>query len=147
MAVMTARRRSNFSGLFAATAILFIAGSEASAESNWPRWRGPRGDGHSAAANLPVRWKADSVAWKAPLKGIGQSSPVVWGDRIFLTSALDEGRQRIVYCIDARDGRLLWEHTAWTGEPEKTHPMNNWASATCATDGEIVVAFFGKGGL
>jgi outer membrane protein assembly factor BamB len=82
-----------------------------------------------------------------PVKGIGQSSPIVWDNRIFLTSALEAGRQRVVSCFDARDGRLLWEHVAWTGEPEDSHEMNGWASASCATDGEVVVAFFGKGGL
>jgi len=131
----------------AGIAFWLLMGGELSAESNWPRWRGPSGDGQSTLTNLPVRWNADSVAWKAPLKGIGQSSPIVWGDRIFLTSALEEGRQRVVFCIDARDGSLAWEQIAWTGEPEKIHQMNSWASATCATDGEIVVAFFGKGGL
>ncbi len=117
------------------------------AEGNWPRWRGPRGDGHTDEAGLPTRWDAASVAWKTPLKGHGQSSPTIWGERIFLSSALDNGRQRLVFCVDARDGRVAWEHVAWTGEPEKTHIMNGWASATCVTDGEVVVAFFGRGGL
>ncbi len=127
--------------------LFVVAGREASAGQNWPRWRGPRGDGHSTATNLPQRWTADSVAWKVPVKGSGQSSPIVWGDRVFLTSAAQEGRQRLVSCFDARDGALTWEHVAWTGEPEKIHQMNSWASASCATDGEVVVAFFGKGGL
>jgi outer membrane protein assembly factor BamB len=96
---------------------------------------------------LPVRWTAESVAWKTSLTGIGQSSPIVWKDRVFLTSARDKGRERIVCCVDANDGKVLWEHVAWTGTPEKIHAMNSWASATCATDGEIVVASFGKGGL
>ena len=126
--------------------ILFSTASLA-AEANWPSWRGPRGDGHSAESGLPTRWDASSVVWKTPLKGRGQSSPSIWGDRIFLTSALQDGKQRLVFCVDARDGRVIWEHMAWTGEPEKSHVMNGWASATCATDGEVVVAFFGLGGL
>ncbi|MGE5192637.1 MAG: PQQ-binding-like beta-propeller repeat protein [Deltaproteobacteria bacterium] len=133
--------------VFAAVSMFVVAAGEAFAEPNWPRWRGPRGDGHSAATNLPRKWTTDSVAWKVPLKGSGQSSPIVWEDRIFLTSALENGRQRVVFCIDARDGSLIWEHVAWTGEPEKIHQMNSWASASCATDGEAVVAFFGRGGL
>jgi outer membrane protein assembly factor BamB len=118
-----------------------------SAESNWPRWRGPEGTGHSAEKDLPVKWDAKSVIWKVPLKGSGQSSPIVWGDRIFLTSALDNGRQRLVFCLDRKDGKLLWEEAPWKGEPEKSHAMNGHASASCTTDGEVVVAFFGKGGL
>src|SRR5258708_4591328 len=137
MALMILTGRRIFLSCLTGMALVLLAGAEVSAESNWPRWRGPRGDGHSAVTNVPVRWNADSVVWNAPLKGIGQSSPIVWGDRIFLTSALDEGRQRVVFCIDARDGSLAWEHIAWTGEPEKIHQMNSWASATCATDGEI----------
>ncbi|MBI3866768.1 MAG: PQQ-like beta-propeller repeat protein [Planctomycetia bacterium] len=124
-----------------------IAAGKLGAESNWPRWRGPQGNGHAAAQNVPVRWDASGVSWKTPLKGIGQSSPVVWNGRIFLTSAVDGGRTRLVFCIDARDGKVLWERTAWTGEPEPIHQMNSWASASCVTDGEVVVAFFGRGGL
>jgi outer membrane protein assembly factor BamB len=121
--------------------------SPVGAESNWPRWRGPAGDGHSAETGLPVRWDARSVVWRTPLKGRGQSSPVVWGNRIFLTTALENGKQRIVLCVDRKNGHVLWEQVAWTGTPEKTHPMNGWASASCATDGERVVAFFGRGGI
>ena len=128
-------------------AMLLISPVANAAETNWPQWRGPLGNGHSAESGLPTEWDAASVVWKSPLKGRGQSSPVIWGERIFLTTALDDGKQRLVFCLDARDGRLLWEHVAWTGEPEKSHDMNGWASATCSTDGEIVTAFFGKGGL
>lgn len=117
------------------------------ADQNWPQWRGPRGDGHTPETGFPTQWDASSVVWKTPLKGSGQSSPTIWGDRIFLTTALDSGKQRLVFCVDVREGRVLWEQVAWTGEPEKSHGMNGWASATCATDGEVVVAFFGKGGL
>lgn len=117
------------------------------ADSNWPRWRGPTWDGHSAETKVPVQWSAQSVVWKVPLKGRGQSSPVIWGDRIFLTAALEEGRQRVVFCLDRRDGKLLWEHVAWKGSPEKSHAMNGWATPTCATDGAYVAAFFGRGGL
>ncbi len=114
---------------------------------NWSCWRGPDGDGHSAETGLPVRWDAHAVVWKTPLKGRGQSSPVLWGDRLFLTTALENGRQRVVLCVDRRDGKVLWERVAWTGTPEKSHAMNGWATPTCATDGERVVAFFGKGGI
>ncbi len=135
------------SGLAAwAIGILFSAVVLA-ADANWPQWRGPRGDGHTGLSGLPARWDASSVVWKTPLKGRGQSSPTIWGERIFLTTALENGKQRLVFCVDARDGRVVWEQIAWTGEPEKSHGMNGWASATCATDGEVVVAFFGKGGL
>jgi outer membrane protein assembly factor BamB len=126
---------------------LFASRAAAGANDNWPHWRGPTFDGHAAPGNWPVRWDAKSVLWKTPLKGRGQSSPIVWGERIFLTTALENGKDRVVFCLDRKDGKLLWEHVAWTGTPEKTHKMNGWATASCATDGERVVAFFGRGGL
>jgi outer membrane protein assembly factor BamB len=132
----------------AVAGILFLVALTArGAEPAWPQWRGPRGDGHSAETGLPVEWDARAVVWKTPLKGKGQSSRVVWGERVFLTSALDGGRTRQVLCVNRKDGAILWEREAWSGAPEPTHAMNGWASATCATDGERVVAFFGKGGL
>ena len=126
-------------------AVVYLSISDCRAEE-WSRWRGPDQNGHSAATNLPVEWSASDVAWKTDLKGQGQSSPVVAGNRIFLTSALENGRQRIVMCLDRDGGRELWSKVAWTGDPEPSHKMNGWASATCVTDGERVYAFFGRGG-
>lgn len=117
------------------------------AGANWPRWRGPQQNGHSDDAKLPVKFTVDDVAWQTKLPGQGQSSPVIWGDRIFLTGALNKGAERLVFCVDRLDGKILWQQSAWKGEPEPVHIMNGWASATCATDGEIVVAFFGRGGM
>ncbi len=125
----------------------FATIAPASAEPNWPRWRGPHQDGQSTDTDVPVKWDSGSVTWKTDLPGKGQSSPVIWGDRIYLTSALDKGRERVVLCVDRNDGKILWQQTAWTGEPEHTHVMNGWASPTCVTDGDVVVAFFGIGGL
>ena len=133
---------------FLLTSCLFLTPSFAcSADGDWPRWRGPLQNGHSTESNVPVKWDAESVVWKTPLKGRGQSSPVIWGKRIFLTTALNKGKQRIVFCIDRTNGKMLWEHVAWKGVPERSHVMNGWASPSCTTDGERVYAFFGKGGL
>ncbi len=118
----------------------------APSDLQWSGWRGPRGDGHSTEKGLPVKWTAESVVWKTPLKGWGQSSPVLWGDRIFLTTALEKGRQRVVFCVNRKTGKIEWEKAAWTGDPEPSHAMNGWASATCAADAERVYAFFGRGG-
>jgi outer membrane protein assembly factor BamB len=120
----------------------------AQAESRWPRWRGPRGDGHSSETTLPVTWDKGDVAWKAPLPGVGESSPIIWLDRIFLTTAEEGGRRRSVLCLDRREGRLLWKQTVqFSGPPEGLHKMNTFASPTCVTDGEVVIAFFGRAGL
>ena len=130
-------------GLTAALALV----ATASGETNWPRWRGPQQNGHTTETNLPVKWSAQNIAWKTQLPGVGQSSPIIWGDRIFLTAELGKGQERLVFCIDRQSGKILWQQTAWKGTPEKSHDMNGWASASCATDGEIVVAFFGVGGI
>lgn len=116
-------------------------------ETNWPRWRGPDQNGHSAETDLPVTWAADNIVWKTALPGVGQSSPIIWGDRIFLTSELGNGQERLVFCVDRKSGQILWKQSAWKGTPERSHAMNGWASASCVTDGEIVVAFFGIGGI
>jgi outer membrane protein assembly factor BamB len=116
-------------------------------ETNWPRWRGPEQNGHTDALDLPMQWSASDIVWKTNLPGIGQSSPIVWGDRIFLTAEKGKGAERIVFCVDRQSGRILWQHTAWKGQPEPSHVMNGWASASCVTDGQMVVAFFGRGGI
>ncbi len=133
----------------ASSALVLVASALAArAADNWPRFRGPTHDGHYTGPAIPTKWDDSSVVWKAPLKGFGQSTPVVWGDRIFLTTAEEGGKRRIVFCLSREDGKLLWEHEApWKGTPEKLHSMNCYASATCATDGEVVAAFFGRGGL
>ena len=117
------------------------------ADSNWPRWRGPLEDGHWSATDLPLKWTDANVVWKAELPGVGQSSPIVWNERIFLTAAKENGRERIVFCVARDTGKLVWQHSAWNGQPEPSHAMNGWASASCVTDGEVVVAFFGRAGM
>lgn len=117
------------------------------ADANWPRWRGPQQDGHTTDSALPVKWSSENVVWKTPLPGSGQSTPMIWGNRIFLTAALNKGAERIVFCVDRNSGKLLWQESAWKGQPEPSHALNGWASASCVTDGEVVVAFFGRGGI
>ncbi|MDG2486590.1 MAG: PQQ-binding-like beta-propeller repeat protein, partial [Roseibacillus sp.] len=116
-------------------------------EENWSQFRGPHGMGHSLAKDTPLKWSSEAVAWKVPLKGKGQSSPVSWGNKIFLTGGSDNGRERYLYCLDSRNGKLLWSRTIACSSPEKPHRMNSYATPTCATDGERVVAFFGPAGL
>jgi outer membrane protein assembly factor BamB len=134
-------------GIVALLVTLGTACAGLAAEPNWPRWRGPQQDGHTDDMNLPVSWSAEDVIYRTELPGIGQSSPIIWGQRMFLTSALERGRQRLVFCVNRTSGEILWQKTAWQGEPELSQVMNGWASASCVTDGQVVVAFFGRGGL
>lgn len=117
------------------------------AQDNWPRWRGPQQNGHYSGDNLPLEWNDSNIKWRTDLPGRGQSTPCIWGDRIFLTSAKEDGKERIVLAIDKNTGELLWQKTVWTGTPERAHALNGWASPSCATDGERVYAFFGFAGL
>src|SRR5262245_64146101 len=82
---------------------------------DWPGWRGPRGDGTSKEANLPVRWSAtENVKWKTLIPGTGHSSPVVHGDRIFLTFCRETQLERVLLCLDRSDGRSLWDRVVLT---------------------------------
>lgn len=126
---------------------LFLMVPQAMSADNWPGWRGPQRNGHASDERLPIKWSDANVVWSTDLEGVGQSSPVVWGKKVFLTAALNQGRQRVVMALNRGDGQLIWKRTVWEGNPEPSHNMNGWASATCETDGEVVVAFFGKGGL
>ena len=117
------------------------------AEDNWHQFRGPTGRGHSEATGLPTVWDESNIAWKTELKGAGQSSPVNWGDRLFLTGASDDGSERFVMAYSVSSGELLWDQSVPCEIPEEFHKMNSQATPSCATDGKTVVAFFGPGGL
>ena len=132
---------------FVVAIALFAGCSLLPAEPNWSRFAGPDGSGHSTEKNLPVEWNATAVAWKTKLKGAGQSSVVNWGDRLFLTSAAEDGKTRFVYCLDRESGKILWEREVPCAAPERLHKMNTYATPTCVTDGERVIAFFGPGGI
>lgn len=147
------------------------AGAE-SADGNWPSFRGPHASGVAEGRPTPLAWNAetgDGVAWTTPIPGLGHSSPVIWGERLFVTTAVaaegeatlkvglygegwsadDNGVQSWrVYCLDKKSGEVLWQRTAHQGEPKiRRHPKASHANSTAATDGRRVVAFFGSEGL
>jgi outer membrane protein assembly factor BamB len=126
-----------------------VAAETRSGPGWWPQWRGPSGQGVSDDTRVPLSWsESENLLWKTPLPGVGNSTPVVWGDRLFLTSASSDGDERHVLCIQTDDGRLLWQRTASKGVPPgATHAWNGYASASCITDGQRVYAFFGTAGL
>jgi outer membrane protein assembly factor BamB len=126
-----------------ASVLLFALVVPARAE-NWPQWRGPRGDGTSVEANIPTHWSAtENVRWSTAIPGKGHSSPIVWGDRIFLTTCVEDSQQRMFLCIDRLSGKILWQREVAKAPLETKHNLNSFASATPATDGKYVwVAFF-----
>ena len=116
---------------------------------NWPCWRGPRGDGSSREANVPRTWdgpKGEQIAWKVELPGKGHASPIVWGDRIYLVTAVEDRRERILLALDRTDGRTLWRQVVLETPLEPKHSLNSYASSTPATDGQLVyVSFLDRG--
>jgi outer membrane protein assembly factor BamB len=142
------------------------------AAGSWPSFRGPGASGVADGQDLPATWDArtnEGILWRTPIPGLAHSSPVVWGDRVFVTSAIssranatfkpglygdgdasdDRSRHRwMLYAIDKRTGKVVWERVAAEGEPRnKRHIKSTYASASPATDGRIVVAWFGSEGV
>jgi outer membrane protein assembly factor BamB len=113
---------------------------------NWPQFRGPTRQGISTETNLPLRWSAtEHLAWKTRIPGEGWSSPIVWGDHVFLTSATDEGAAFHVIALSARDGKLLWDKEVGRQVPGHKQQRNSYATPTPCTDGQTVFACFGDG--
>ena len=149
----------------------------AAAGSNWPQWRGPEGQGISPEKNLPTEWSSTkNIRWKTPIAGRGHSSPIVWGNRVFLTTAIEgpvvpgakavthfnEGKEWKhpdsvgadrkhtfkVIALDRDSGKILWEQTAWEGTPyDDRHRKSSYAASTPVTDGHLVYAYFGSEGV
>jgi len=145
--------------------------------SNWPQWRGPDSQGISTEKGLPIEWSADeNIEWKTAIAGRGHSSPIVWQDRIFLTTSVEgaivpgakaakhmEGAEEFVHpdsvgadhsytleliCLDRDSGKFLWESTSYEGTLyDNRHKKNTYASPTPATDGRRVYVFFGSEGV
>jgi outer membrane protein assembly factor BamB len=136
-----------FSCLRSLTLLLLCAG--ASLAANWPAWRGPGGDGHSSEKEAPLTWsRTENVRWKTPLPSPGNSTPIVWGNRVFLTQSIDrKGTRRAVLCFDRADGKLLWQRETPYEGTEPTHATNPYCSASPVTDGQRVIASHGSAGL
>ncbi len=138
-------------------------------EGGWPAWRGPNRTGSAPAGNPPIEWSEEkNVRWKKAVPGLGLSSPIVWGDRLFLTTAVPTG-ERVenppapvrgdgvvpdevlsyeVHALNRKDGSTVWERSVLTEAPhEGHHPDGAWASGSPVTDGEVLIAFFGSRGL
>jgi outer membrane protein assembly factor BamB len=146
-------RRSFFILPFAVAMALVMAlpGVSVQAE-NWGHWRGVGGNGVSLTAKPPTEWSATkNVKWKVPVPGRGSGSPVVWGEQVFVVSAVGNPRSELEFkllCFDRNTGALRWDRTAVTATPhEGTHQTNGFASGSPCTDGEHVYVHFGSRGL
>lgn len=141
---------------------------DAAAERYWAQWRGPFGNGTSKTAKPPIEWsETKNIRWKVEIPGRGAASPVVWGDRVYLLTAVPVGLPReethdarggieprhiyrfMTMALDRRTGRVVWERASTEEKPhESTHPINGtWASSSAATDGEVIIAHFESRGM
>lgn len=157
-------------------ALISLRAGANEAESYWPSWRGPTGNGVSPHGDPPTRWsETENIRWKVELPGLGSASPVVWKDRVFVLSsapmdpaaaevqqkAMDEAREQgrrpsgpspteqmfVVTALSRQDGSVIWQREAASGLPhEGHHPENTWASGSPVTDGEVLIAHFGSHG-
>lgn len=116
---------------------------------NWPGWRGPKGNGQSAEKDIPWTWsEKDNIRWKVKLPGPGNSSPIIWGNRVFLSQSLDaKGHRRALLCLDRQDGKILWQREVPYKDNEPTHGTNPFCSATPLTDGQRVIVSHGSAGI
>ena len=126
-------------------ALLFLAATSLSVTQaqNWPNWRGPNWDGTSTETDLPVKWDPETnIVWKSPVPGIGHSSPIIWEDKLFITTAMPETQEKLLLCYDANSGKLLWRQTVLRTPFEDKHSHNSYASGTPATDGGLIYLSF-----
>jgi len=131
------------------SALLFLTCTTTLAlAEDWPAWRGPTGQGESTDTTLPLTWSATkNVKWKVPLEHQGNSTPIVWKNRVFLTQANKGGTTRSLLCFDRADGKKLWQKDVSYDMKEKNWTPDWYANASPTTDGERVVACFGSAGL
>ena len=137
--------RTLFGAVCASTILLNAAAVQA---GEWPQFRGPAGNGMSTETNVPVEWSQEkNVRWKVALPDEGNASPIVVGDKVFVTCAQEEGKKRGLYCFHRDDGKLLWSQVIDFGQAMPTHKTNPYCSPTPACDGKRVVIWHGTAGL
>lgn len=117
-------------------------------DANWPEFRGPRGDGTSTSTGLPLKWSAtENVVWHTPIHGRGWSSPVIWENQVWLTTATEDGRELSVLCLDRETGKVIHDKKLFDVEkPQFAHKFNTYASPTPAIEAGRVYVTFGSPG-
>jgi len=127
---------------------LLLAAAGVAHAGNWPAWRGPAGDGVADETGIPTSWSTDdNVVWKAPLPDGGNSSPIVWGDSVFVTCASKRGAIRSVICFARSTGQRRWSADTEFSGVEPTHADNPYCASSPVTDGKAVYAWLGSAGV
>lgn len=134
-------------GRFAVGSLLTVFMFTSLAAEDWTGFRGSRGDGVSQEAHVPLEWNRErNVRWRAPLPGPGDSSPVVIGDRVYVTCATEGGKKRSLFCFDRASGKELWTQTVEYLLPDPTHKTNPYCGSSPAADADRVVVWHGSAG-
>jgi outer membrane protein assembly factor BamB len=129
-------------------ALLAVLTGPPPAGGNWPEFRGPSGDGHSNITGLPLKWsESENVTWKTPVHGLGWSSPVIWGDQIWMTTAENKGKELYAVCVDRKSGKIVHDIKLFeVAEPGRKNPLNSYASPTPVIEAGRVYVTFGTYG-
>ena len=126
----------------------FLSLVPAARAENWPEFRGPGRQGISGEKNLPLKWgKAENIAWSSAIPGVSWSTPIVWENRVFLTTATDDGQSCRVLALDAATGKAVWDREVFRQVTRKKETRNSYATPTPVTDGKRVYAVFSDGGF
>lgn len=160
--------------LFFITNILHAQNNNSDDEKNWPHWRGPYANGISLNGNPPLEWSEEkNIKWKVAIPGLGHSTPIIWGDQLFVSTAISveakEDREEqpqqdqrgwmrskqtkniykfVVFSFDRQNGKVIWQTTVKEEIPkESTHEFGSWASNSPLTDGKHIYAYFGSRGI
>ncbi len=118
--------------------LVVLAMNSLAAAQDWTRFRGPNGSGLSDAKSIPVSWTDKDYHWKVKLPAAGHSSPVLWGDKIFLSGADDASAERVIFAVSAKDGKVLWTQK-YASTFHKRHKLNSFASPTAACDADVAI--------
>ncbi|PAY15851.1 serine/threonine protein kinase [Rhodopirellula sp. SM50] len=128
--------------------LLSTASQSVGDDRNWSQWRGPAGSGVTTTARVVTQWGPDqNVKWRIDLPEPGNSTPIVWEDKVFFTQPLSETNERSLFCVDRNTGREIWRRGVVDDRPEASHKTNPYCSASPVTDGKRVIAWFGSAGL
>jgi outer membrane protein assembly factor BamB len=138
----------SISFLVAAVAALFVQPARAGGDENWPDWRGPTSQGHSDATGLPLHWSEDrNIVWKTPIHDLGYSTPVVWGDQVWLTTATRKGETLYAVCVDLNSGRIIHDIPVFRPEkPQRIHRNNSYATPSAVIEEGFVYVHYGTHG-
>jgi len=134
--------------LVATMPLLSVQTTRASDDGNWPDWRGPTADGRSEAVGLPLHWsETQNIVWKTPIHDLGYSTPVVWGDQVWLTTATRKGTILYAVCVDLHSGRIVRDVEVFRPEkPQRIHRNNSYATPSAVVEKGFVYVHYGTHG-